>query len=60
MAAFPHRPDSLPKTEVDPSAHFHPTNPEVSEQIFENEHFTVQTIPLVHGVPCTGFLFRDS
>ncbi len=39
--------------------HFHETNPENTEQIFENDHFTVNTIPLVHGIPCTGFLFRE-
>lgn len=27
--------------------------------LFENAHFTVHTIPLVHRIPCAGFLFRE-
>ncbi|WP_044202653.1 ribonuclease Z [Flammeovirga sp. OC4] len=30
-----------------------------SDVIFENDHITVETIPLIHRVPCTGFLFRE-
>lgn len=29
------------------------------EVIYENEKITVETIPLTHRVPCTGFLFRE-
>ncbi|AZQ62661.1 ribonuclease Z [Flammeovirga pectinis] len=29
------------------------------EVIYENEKLTVETIPLTHRVPCTGFLFRE-
>jgi ribonuclease Z len=28
-------------------------------QIFENQYLTVETIPLYHRVPCTGFLFKE-
>ena len=35
------------------------TNPEESIQIFENETFTVETIPLKHKIPCNGYLFRE-
>ncbi len=28
-------------------------------QLFENNRFTVHTIPLNHRVPCAGFLFRE-
>jgi ribonuclease Z len=31
-------------------------NPEVSETIIENDVFKIDTIPLKHRVPCTGFL----
>lgn len=34
------------------------TNPTISEQIYETSNFTIQTIPLVHRVPCTGFLLK--
>ena len=29
-----------------------------SDIIFENEQITVETIPLSHRVPCTGFLIQ--
>ena len=35
------------------------TNTETSYRLLETEHVTVDTIPLRHGVPCTGFLFRE-
>ncbi len=38
--------------------HFHPLTPEIAI-IFENEVLTVSTIPLHHGIPCTGFLFQE-
>ncbi len=38
--------------------HFHPLQP-VADVIFENEQLTVSTIPLHHGIPCTGFLFQE-
>lgn len=39
---------------------FTPTNPETSEVIFESKSLRVSTIPLQHGVPCTGFLFKET
>ena len=36
---------------------FYPTDPEKSEKIFENYDVTVDTIPLEHRIPCTGFKF---
>ncbi|MDL5045753.1 ribonuclease Z [Oscillatoria amoena NRMC-F 0135] len=32
---------------------------EKSEMIFENKWLTVETVPLYHKLPCTGFLFRE-
>jgi ribonuclease Z len=39
--------------------HFIETDTENSYQLYENEQVTVTTIPLVHRVPCCGFLFRE-
>ena len=39
--------------------HFHEINPEKACRIFENDKLTIQTIPMVHRIPCTGFLFRE-
>jgi ribonuclease Z len=30
-----------------------------SEIILDNQDITVETIPLDHGIPCTGFLFKE-
>lgn len=38
---------------------FHCTEPENSTLIFEDEALTVETIPLIHKIPCCGFLFRE-
>jgi len=35
------------------------TNPEAPEVILENPDVIVETIPLDHRIPCTGFLFRE-
>jgi len=35
------------------------TNAEKAEVILENQDVTVETIPLDHGIACTGFLFRE-
>lgn len=35
------------------------TDTEKSYLLFENEYVSVTTIPLVHRVPCCGFLFRE-
>jgi ribonuclease Z len=29
------------------------------QNIFENEHITISTLPLIHRVPCSGFLFIE-
>lgn len=38
---------------------FTETNTEKSYLLFENENVTVTTIPLIHRVPCCGFLLRE-
>ncbi|TDB66920.1 ribonuclease Z [Arundinibacter roseus] len=38
---------------------FHAIDAEKPSVIYENTLFTVQTLPLLHRVPCTGFLFRE-
>lgn len=39
--------------------HFHVTDPSVSRMLFENNRVEVTSIPLVHRVPCHGFLFAE-
>lgn len=39
--------------------HFHVTDPSVSTILFENNRVEVTSIPLVHRVPCHGFLFAE-
>lgn len=38
---------------------FVPVDTKVSEIIYEDKSLTVETIPLLHRVPCCGFLFRE-
>ena len=38
---------------------FHPLNADAIEKIFEDDVLTVETIPLSHKIPCSGFLFRE-
>ncbi len=38
--------------------HYHEVGP-VPEVILETEHFSVQTLPLIHRILCMGFLFRE-
>jgi ribonuclease Z len=38
---------------------FHPLGHETPQTIFEDDKLTVETIPLTHKLPCTGFLFRE-
>jgi ribonuclease Z len=38
---------------------FHRLTPELNEIIYEDEVLTIETIPLVHKLPCSGFLFRE-
>ncbi|MDJ1472947.1 ribonuclease Z [Xanthocytophaga flava] len=40
------------------TVHFHVLDP-VQQVIYENDVMTVSTIPLNHGIPCTGFLFQE-
>ncbi|PAW94230.1 ribonuclease Z [Mucilaginibacter sp. MD40] len=35
------------------------TDPSQKAQIFENQDICVETIPLDHRIPCTGFLFKQ-
>jgi len=39
--------------------HFHVTNPEESVLLYENKSIEVYSIPLLHRVPCHGFLFAE-
>lgn len=39
--------------------HFHVSDPSVSTLLFENNRVEVYSIPLVHRVPCHGFLFAE-
>lgn len=39
--------------------HFIETDTEKTYQLFENDYVTVTTIPLIHRVPCCGFLIRE-
>jgi len=38
---------------------FVPIDAEKATVILDNHDVTVETIPLFHGIPCTGFLFRE-
>lgn len=38
---------------------FEPFSPSVSEVIYEDRSVKVSTIPLIHRVPCAGFLFEE-
>lgn len=35
-------------------------NPQVSEEIIVTPHVTVETVPLQHRIPCTGFILREN
>ncbi len=39
--------------------HFHQILPHQSYVLFEDDKLIVSTIPLVHKIPCTGFLFKE-
>lgn len=39
--------------------HFHVTDPTCSNILFENKRVEVRSIPLIHRVPCHGFLFSE-
>ena len=38
---------------------FNSIDPDHSKIIFENNDLTVESIPLIHRISCTGFLFRE-
>lgn len=38
---------------------FHTLEPECVQLVFEDDKVTIETIPLVHKIPCLGFLFRE-
>jgi ribonuclease Z len=38
---------------------FHDSEPQHQTLLFEDEALTIQTIPLLHKIPCSGFLFRE-
>ena len=38
---------------------FHALEPAAQEIIYEDDAMSVETIPLVHKIPCSGFLFRE-
>lgn len=38
---------------------FHPLENGSRNVIFEDDHLSVETIPLVHKIACSGFLFRE-
>jgi len=38
---------------------FHETQAEKPEMIYENEHLTVTSFPMLHRIPTTGFIFRE-
>jgi ribonuclease Z len=38
---------------------FHPFQPNKVQTVFEDEALTVQTIPLIHKLDCSGFLFKE-
>ena len=39
--------------------HFQPLEMDKHDVIFENNKFSVSTIPLQHRIPCVGFIFRE-
>lgn len=38
---------------------FHPINPEEKSVVYEDVALSVETIPLLHKLPCSGYLFRE-
>lgn len=39
--------------------HFHALDKDVNEVIYEDSSLTVETIPLIHKIRCSGFVFRE-
>jgi ribonuclease Z len=38
---------------------YHPLQKDIREVIFEDSAITVETLPLIHKVQCSGFIFRE-
>lgn len=38
---------------------FHPVDTTINAVVYEDRSLTVETVPLQHRVPCTGYLFRE-
>lgn len=38
---------------------FHQLETDLRETVYEDDKLSVETIPLAHKIPCTGFLFRE-
>src|SRR5688500_4966332 len=38
---------------------FHQLDRDLPQTVFEDDSLSVETIPLTHKIPCTGFLFRE-
>lgn len=38
---------------------FHPTNPIEHEVLYEDNKIIIESFPLYHRIPCTGFVFRE-
>lgn len=38
---------------------FHPTQAELPEVIFEDDHLIISSFPMLHRIPTTGFLFQE-
>jgi ribonuclease Z len=38
---------------------FHPIQAEKQEVIFEDEHISISSFPMLHSIPTTGFLFQE-
>ncbi len=49
----------LAGTSLNFQLNFETLSTEVHYKIFENEHINIYTIPLIHRVPCCGFLFLE-
>jgi ribonuclease Z len=47
------------KSTLNYTIQFHLFEPDQPVVLFEDEALTVETIPLIHKLPCAGFLFRE-
>ncbi len=47
------------KTRLSYPLEFHPTNPDNPEVILDDEKVTVRTVPLIHGIATTAFVFCE-